>query len=64
MSISLKAARVNAGLTQAEVAERINKTKNTIVSYEAYTTTPDIVTAQALANLYGMTVNDIKWAQD
>ena len=32
MSISIKAARVNAGLTQSEVAERINKTKNTIAN--------------------------------
>jgi DNA-binding XRE family transcriptional regulator len=64
MPISIKAARVNAGLTQIEVAERINKTKNTISSYEAYTTAPDINTAQALAELFGVSVDDIKWSQD
>lgn len=64
MAISIKAARVNAGLTQSEVAEYVNKTKNTIVNYEAYTTTPDIKTAQALAELFGMTVDDIIWSKD
>lgn len=64
MAISIKAARVNANLTQAEVAERIGKTKNTVISYENYTTTPDITTAQAMAELFGMSVDDIKWAAD
>ena len=64
MAISIKAARVNAGLTQTEVAERVGKTKNTIVSYEAYNTKPDIETAQAMAALFGMSVDDINWTQD
>jgi len=64
MSISIKAARVNAGLTQAEVGERIGKTKNTIASYENYTTAPDIKTAQAMAELFGMSVDDIIWGRD
>lgn len=63
MAISLKAARVNAGFTQKEVAERLNKSKNTIASYEAYRTKPDIETSKALAALYGMTVDDIHWTQ-
>lgn len=64
MAILIKAARVNAGFTQTEVAERIGKTKNTIASYEAYTTAPDIKTAQAMAELFGMSVDDIIWSQD
>ena len=64
MPISIKAARVNAGLTQTEVAERVNKTKNTIASYEAYATVPDIKTAQAMAGIFGMSVDDIIWSQD
>lgn len=64
MAISIKAARVNAGMTQTEVAERVGKTKNTIASYEAYTTTPDIKVAQALAELFGMTLDDIIWTNE
>ena len=59
MKISLRAARVNAGLTQAEVARLVNKSKNTIVSYEKGRSTPDIKTGKALARLYGMSVDDI-----
>lgn len=64
MAISIKAARVNAGYTQTEVAEYVKKTKNTIASYEAYTTTPDINTAKAMAELFRMSVDDIIWSHD
>lgn len=64
MAICIKAARVNAGLTQTEVGEIVGKSKNTIASYEAYTTKPDIDTAKAMAALFGMTVDDIIWSQD
>lgn len=64
MAISIKAARVNAGLTQNEVAKAIGKSKTTIVSYESYTTIPDIQTAQAMATLFKMPVDDIRWGQE
>ena len=59
MEISLKAARVNAGMTQKEVAKALNVSKSTILSYEKYRTIPDVNTAKKLAALYGITVNDI-----
>ena len=62
MAIHLKAARVNAGLTQAKVCEILKLGKNTLISYEKYNTKPDIETAQRLAALYGMTVDNIIWA--
>ena len=49
MTIGIRAARIDAGFTQQEVADRVGKSKNTIASYEAYTTKPDIETAQAMA---------------
>ena len=64
MLISIKAARVNAGLTQTEVAKIIGKSKNTIASYESYATMPDIQTAKAMANLFNVSVDDIIWAQE
>ena len=64
MAISIKAARVNAGLTQKAVGESVGKSKNTIASYEAYTTQPDIKTAQAMAELFGMSIDDIIWTQE
>lgn len=64
MAILIKAARVNAGLTQTDVAKAIGKSKNTIVSYESYTTIPDINTAKEMAKLFNMSVNDIIWSKD
>ncbi len=64
MPISIKAARVNVGLTQREVAKALGKSKNTIVSYESYTTNPDIQTAQAMARLFNKSVDDIRWAKE
>jgi DNA-binding XRE family transcriptional regulator len=64
MAISIKAARVNAGFTQEEVAKAIKKSKNTIVSYEAYTSSPDINVAIAMAKLFQMPVDDIVWDKD
>ena len=64
MAITLKAARVNAGLSQDSTVEELNArgvkiTKNTLQNYEAYRTTPDIKTAQAMAAVYGLSVDDI-----
>ena len=64
MAILIKAARVNAGLTQKDVAKALEKSKNTIVSYEAYTTIPDIQTAKAMAKLFNMSVDDIIWTKE
>lgn len=59
MAMVLKAARVNAGLKQLEVARALGISKNTLSSYENYRTIPDIEMSQRIAELYGLTVNDI-----
>lgn len=64
MAIYIKAARVNAGMTQEEVAKALNKSKNTIVSYEAYTSSPDITVAMEMAKLFGMSLSDIIWNKE
>ncbi len=62
MAIQLKAARVNSNLTQREVADILNVSKNAIVNYEAYRNKPSVDIAQKLAELYGMKVDDIIWS--
>lgn len=64
MAITIKAARTNVGMTQTDVAKAVGKTKSTIASYEAYTTSPDMKTALAMAKLFNMTVDDIIWTQE
>jgi DNA-binding XRE family transcriptional regulator len=52
--ISWAAARVNADLTQDEVAKAMNVTKNTIINWEKYKTEPTISQAQTLCKLYNI----------
>lgn len=63
MAIHLKAARVNAGLTQSEVADILKKSKATICAYENYSSQPDIETGKKLASMYGLSVDDIIWSK-
>ena len=54
MQISLKAARINADLTQEQTAELIGKTKQTIVNWENGVTEikyKDLVTLSKLYNI-------------
>lgn len=64
MAITLKAARINAGLTQAQVCEilkerGLNTAKSTLVSWESEATFPTAIVFRALAEIYGCTMNDI-----
>ena len=59
MKLTLKAARVNVGLTQEEVAKKVGKKRNTIQNYENGKSSPDIETGKKLAALFGMSVDDL-----
>lgn len=52
--ITLTAARVNAGFTLAEVAERINKSKGTIIAWEKGKTSIDVHNFKELCDLYNV----------
>ena len=52
MKISLKAARVNANLTQEDVAKQLHKGKQTITNWENGHTSIDIANFTALCSLY------------
>ena len=59
LKISLAAARVNAKMTQEEVAKAINKSKNTIVNWENGKTMPDTPALTMLASLYNISIDNI-----
>ena len=61
MAISMKAARVHAGLTQKQAAKELGMSKSTLASYESGKTVPKIDVAQQMASLYGFTVNEISF---
>lgn len=54
MQISLKAARVNAELTQKEASERMGIDVSTIVSWESGRTSPKATQLQKLCDIYGL----------
>lgn len=62
--ISLKAARVNAGMTQEAVADKLSISRQTLVNYETGRTAPDIVTLKKLASLYNVSINRISFFAD
>ena len=59
MAIHLRAARVNAGLSQTEAAKALNISRATLVSYEGYRSVPTIEMATKIADLYGLGIDEI-----
>jgi DNA-binding XRE family transcriptional regulator len=57
--ISLKAARVNAGMTMESVCEVLNISKTTIFNWENGNTIPDADMALKLSKLYKMPLENI-----
>ena len=59
MKISLKAARVNANLSQENVAKKMKKSKVTINNWENGKTEIDYGNLTELCRLYSVTMDDI-----
>ena len=57
--ISLKAARVNAGLTQTQAAAKAGKNKMTISNWENGKNPIDSFSLEKLCAIYGVTIDDI-----
>ena len=62
--ISLKAARVNAGLSQKEAAKLLKVSNKTLHSWEKGETSPAAKYVDAICALYGMSYNDINFLPD
>lgn len=59
LQISLAAARVNAGLTQAEVADKMNVDRSTVIRWEKAEKIPDFDECTVLSNIYGIPMDNI-----
>lgn len=59
LQISLEAARVNAGFTQAEAAEKLGKSRQTIQLWESGKTKIDRANLYMLSDIYGVSIDDI-----
>lgn len=59
VKITLKAARVNAGLTQKEAAAALNVSNKTLGSWEAGASMPNVKAVSAICALYGLEYDNI-----
>lgn len=59
MKVTLKAARVNSGYTQAEVAKKIGVSKTSVVNWENGTAEPKTSHFKALCEIYSASAEDI-----
>lgn len=59
--ITLAAARVNAGLTQEDVAKALKVSNKTVSSWENGTSYPNAEQIEKLCELYGMHYDFIKF---
>lgn len=57
--ISLKAARVNAEMTQSELAKTLGITKSTIIKWEKGDTSPNINQARKIGEILKFPYNNI-----
>ena len=61
MRITLKAARVNKGLTQKDVCIELGVTKKTVGAWENGKSMPKVDKIDALCALLGVKYDDIQW---
>lgn len=59
LQISLAAARVNAGLTQEDVAKKMKISKNTLVNWEKGKAEPTVSQGRQLSVLYKIPLDNI-----
>lgn len=59
IQISLAAARVNAKLTQEEVANRMKIGKRTIINWEKGSVAPSFADLNMLSDIYGIPIDNI-----
>lgn len=61
LKISLEAARINAGLTQKEVASVLKVSNRTVGNWENYISSPTIAQAEQLCALYKIPYDNISF---
>ncbi|MBC8059304.1 MAG: helix-turn-helix transcriptional regulator [Clostridiaceae bacterium] len=59
LSENIKKYRKEKKVTQKELAKKLNKSESTIQKYESGSVTPDIKTLTDIAEILGVTINDL-----
>lgn len=61
VKMTLEAARVNAGYTQKEAAEKLGISNKTLGNWENCITSPPVDKVAAICDLYGVTYDHINF---
>ena len=61
---NLRQLRLNSGMTQKQVAEKIGVTRQAVSNYESGRTRPDIDMLLRLSEVYGTDIDDMVYGQD
>lgn len=61
MQITLKAARINKGLRQTDIARKLKVDRKTVSSWESGKTMPNTKLIDPLCSILGVDYNNIKW---
>ena len=64
LKLTLKAARVNAGYTQKEAAEKLGISNATLCNWEKGLSMPNIQQVQKICELYGVTYDNLIFLPD
>ncbi len=64
MSLTLKAARVNKGLTQREASKEIGVTEDTLGNWERAKSFPNVLQIRRIEEVYGVSYNDLIFLPD
>lgn len=59
LKISLKAARVNAGMTQKDVARELRVSNKTVLNWETGVAKPALATIKSLSDIYKIPMENI-----
>lgn len=61
LKISLKAARINAGLSRAEAAKRLGVSASTLKNWETQKSFPSVMKIAVIEELYGISIANISF---
>lgn len=63
MQLTLKAARVNKGYTQAQAADLLETTKDVVGNWERGRTYPDVIMLKKIERVYEVQYSDLIFAE-
>lgn len=63
-NLRMKTARIEAGLSQIELAEKVSATRQTIGLIEAGSYNPSLKLCRAICRTLGKTLDDLFWDEE